>query len=120
METTKGFQGDSPCKCSFGTGYNFSWQNEASGWDSSRIDILELSIEHCLFQHAQKYNSSDPELNPEQISPVLGADDQPDQAHGDVDAAHDPVEGQQGVVYDAQVPVFACRKINELLEGNIF
>jgi hypothetical protein len=40
---------------------------------------------------------------------VFGADDEPDDAHCDVDAAHDPVERQQRIVHDAQVTVLTYR-----------
>ena len=89
------------------TGDDFGTENESGGWDAGRVDVLELTVEHGLFQHAQKDDSSDPKLNSEQIPPVFGADDEPDDAHGDVDATHDAVEGQQRVVHDAQVAVLA-------------
>ena len=58
-----------------------------------------------LFQHSQRCDATDPELYPEQVPPVEGAEDQPQQPHGHVDAAHHPVEGQQGPVNHGQVAV---------------
>lgn len=35
-------------------------------------DALELGVVHGLLQHAQEDDPADPELDPEQLSPVAG------------------------------------------------
>lgn len=55
-------------------------------------DALELSIVDRLLNHAQKDHSTNPELNPQQVSPVTSRESQPQHAHKHVDDAHHHVE----------------------------
>ena len=69
------------------------------------VDVLELCQEHCLLHHAEEDDSSNPELQSEDLPPVEGADHQPGEAQQDVDPAHDGVEGEEGIVRDGEISV---------------
>lgn len=66
-------------------------------WDQQTVvasvaDALVLGVKHCLFQHAQDDNGPDPELDPQQISPVASAPEEPEGPKQHVHDAHDHEE----------------------------
>lgn len=61
-------------------------------WLAIVTDTLEFSIVDCLLKHAQKDHSSNPKLNPKQVSPVTRRQSQPQHAHNHIDDAHHHVE----------------------------
>ena len=67
------------------------------------VDVLVLRREHGLLQHPQEQDPSYPELDPQYLPPVQGADQEPGKAQDDVDPAHYAVEGQQGPVSDGKI-----------------
>ena len=68
--------------------------------------------EHGLLQHAEKYHSADPELNPKQVAPMHGAENEPYEAHDDVECTHAAIEYQQRVIDHGEVPVRTWQECN--------
>ena len=69
------------------------------------MNILILRGEHGLLHHAHEDDASYPELEPQYLPPVEGADREPGQPQHHVHTAHHGVEGQQGEVRDGEIPV---------------
>ena len=96
---------EDPGDCSLGTTHNLSSQYETLCGLARVVNVLVLRREHRLLHHPHQDDSSDPELEPEDLPPVEGADDEPGEAEEDVDAAHDGVEGKERVVRDGEISV---------------
>ena len=67
------------------------------------------SVKHGFFKHSHEDDTADVKLNAEQLCKMHGADDQPSNAHAQVDATHHPVEGQERPVYDAEIASVICK-----------
>lgn len=61
-------------------------------WQAVVSDALGLCVVNSFLQHAQENDSSDPELDPEQISPVARRQDQPEHSQQHVHDTHHHVE----------------------------
>lgn len=55
-------------------------------------NALIFRVEYCLLQHSQQNHSADPELDPQQVSPVAGTPEQPKHPKEHVHIAHDHEE----------------------------
>lgn len=84
-----------PSQGPLGTRHNFSSKDQGMSSHAIVVDVFKLSQEHGLLQHAQKDDTTDPELNPEQLTPSPGTQDEPNEAHKDVQATHKAVKGEQ-------------------------
>ncbi len=56
------------------------------------VSVLIFSTEDGLLYHAQEYDSCNPELDPQQVFPVAGCPDEPQQSVQDVHHTHHHVE----------------------------
>lgn len=56
------------------------------------IGVFILGAKNSFFHHPKKYDPSDPELDPQQVLPVAGCPDKPQQGVQDVHYAHHHVE----------------------------
>lgn len=61
-------------------------------WRAFVSDTLKLSVVHSFLQHSQEDDSTDPELDSEQVSPITWRQDQPDRSQQHVHDTHDHVE----------------------------
>ena len=96
---------EDPGYCSLGTTHDLSCQYQTLCGLARVVNVLVLRREHRLLHHPYQNDSSDPELEPEDLPPVEGADDEPGETEQDVDAAHDGVEGKERVVRDGEISV---------------
>merc|ERR1719234_2315387 len=90
------------CQRSLSTGDDLCRQNQPFCGLARVIYVLELCQKHCLLDHTQEDHTSNPELNPEDVSPVECTNNQPAKPQHNIHPTHRSIEREERPVSDGE------------------
>merc|ERR1719234_1115828 len=90
------------CERSLSTGDDLCRQNQPFCGLARVVNVLELCQKHCLLHHTQEDHTSNPELNPEDVSPVECTNNQPAKPQHNIHPTHRSIERKERPVSDRE------------------